>query len=303
MREQRSKQANKNLFWCLCVSISLYLGLFAFSVTAQEEPTEANKIKVANKFSYKLQKYTGFNFIIDFLAEGVIKTIVKLKTHADEVIVDLKPYSGWDLIRKKAKSLTIKANNLFVKDIPVEKFELTTRDPISLKKKRAVIPFGIDVILQIDINKITEVLNALPKWKKVFESLELPIPPFGTTQVEISNLNISISENAQILASALLKSRVNKASEPIKINFSGNLVLENKKLIVTALQSEIEDIFTKDSDTAKSFSEFLEDLINPVFDFHKYEKNGLTIEKVTLSFASNDLILQINSRLLPEQNE
>ena len=84
------------------------------------------------------------------------------------------------------------------------------------------------------------------------------------------------------------------------MQFTGNLALDGKKLIANNLETEIKDIFTKDSDIGIAFSEFLEDLINPIFNFGKYEKNGHTIDAVRLLFESNNIIFEIESRFLPE---
>ena len=295
-----------NLFFCLSLS------LFAFFVNMplkaqellQEQSIESQlEIPVANNFFYNLQKYTGLNFLFDFLTEKTMKTVIKLKTKASDISIDLQIYSAWDLLRKKAKSLAVKANELYVKDIPVESFELLTKDPIYFKKKKVVFPLRIDTKVRVDLNRISEILNSLPKWKKVFGELELPIPPFGSTKVTVTNVEIKINENGSIQSSLMLQSLVNPNSEPLEVQFTGNLVLREKKIIVDNLQSEVEGIFTKDSDIGMSFSKFLEDLINPIFNFHKYEKNGLTIYNVNLTFESSNLVLDINSRLVPKRND
>ena len=73
----------------------------------------------------------------------------------------------------------------------------------------------------------------------------------------------------------------------------------NERLIISDLESEVEDIFTKNSDMGKSFSKFLEDLINPIFNFHKYQKKSLTIDTVKLSYEPNVLIVDIKLKLMP----
>ena len=83
------------------------------------------------------------------------------------------------------------------------------------------------------------------------------------------------------------------------MSFVGRLELRDKKILVSDLQSEAEDIFTRESEIAQSFSDMLEDLINPILNFHKYEKNGLTIDLAYMSFENNNLILKMNLRLLP----
>ena len=283
-------------------SLFLFLLLLLISPSIAEElPSNINQIKIPlmEGFPYKLQKYSGFNFLIDFVAESALKVFIKIKTKAKKIYVDLEIYDGWDLIRKKAKYFNLKIEKFFVKGVPVEYFELRTNSPIYFRKNKVVLPLGIKTNLEVNLKNVNEVINNLPKWKEVFQDLELPIPPFGSTRIAIKDFNIEVNDNGLVQAQAIVTSLVNPKSDPIKIRFTGGLTLRNKKIVISNLESEIEDIFTKDSETGVSFSKFLEDLINPIFNFHKYEKNGLTIDTVDLSFKTNSLLLEINSRLLP----
>lgn len=304
---------NKRL---ICFILLLFLFNIQYAVSGIE-PVENNQetikvesinIKTASKPAYNIQKYTGFNFLIDYLAEGILKGSIKLKTHAKKISVDLRIYSGWDLLRKKAKSLDINADKLYLEDIPIENFSLITQDPIYFKKNKkkknqAVIPLGINSKLTINLDNITNILNSLPKWQKVFGELELPVPPFGYTKVKLSDLSINVSDDGLVKVSTLITSLENQDSEPINISFVGNLRLVEKAIVVNNLQSEMEEIFTKDSEMGMSFSTFLEDLINPIFDFSKYEKNNLLVESVKITFEKNNLMLDINLKLTPELEE
>jgi len=288
------------------ITLSVIINNIPVSIGAEElKEAELNNpqaaISITSDFLYNLQKYTGFNCFIDFLAETTIKALLKLKTRAKEVSVDLKLYSAFDLFKKKARYLKIRAEKLFVKGVPIKEFVLVTNDPISFKKKRVAVPLGISTSLKVDLQNITEVLNNLPKWKEVFKELDLPIPPFGYTKISVSDIKIMISETGLVEAETKIKSLVNPDSEPLNMKFKGNLALADKKIVINNLESEVEDIFTKDSDVGMSFSQFLEDLINPVFSFHKIERNGLTIDKINLSFDKDNVSLEINSRLLPKE--
>lgn len=111
---------------------------------------------------------------------------------------------------------------------------------------------------------------------------------------------MNINKSGKVYAKARISSLVSQNSEPLFVDINGDLVLQDKKIIVSNFKSNVGDIFTEDSDAGKEFSRFLEDLINPVFDFRKVEGNGLTIDNVSLSFGFNSLFLKIEGRLLPE---
>lgn len=250
---------------------------------------ELESIPTVGGVSYNIQKYTGFNFIVDHLAEITIKGIIKFKTRAKDVSVDLKIFSGWDLIRKKARSLKISADQLFVKDIPVNNFELFTDGPIYPR----VLPVNLTGKLNVSLDNL----------HTSFREIDFSIPPFGATKITLDDCKVSVDDNGYVQADAVFKSVINPDSEPLMMRFLGNLVLKDKKIIVDNLQSEAEGIFTKDSDIGMSFSEMLEDLINPLIDFRKYEKKGFTIDNVNLLFKSNNLLLEISGRLFLKENE
>ena len=291
------------------LSISLIIVLLCQPLSAQElvQNVETN-IPIAGKLSYNIQKYTGFNFLVHFLATKSIKGFIEIKTNAKDSIVDLKIYSGWDLIKKKAKSLYVNAEKLFIKDIPIEYFNFVVDGPIyfkknSLGKNQTAIPIDLIANIKVDLSNINEIINSLPKWKKVLGELDLPIPPFGYTKVSITDLEIKISEAGLVQIKSYVRSLLDPQSEPIKMSLSGALQLTEEKIILSDLKCELEDIFTSDSEIGKSFSLFLEELINPVFDFHKIERNGLTIDNVDLRFALNKLDIAVKGRWLPEENE
>ena len=278
---------------------------FIFSICtcnalAEDAEVVQNRCKSSGKISVNVQKYLGLNLITDFLSESLVKSAIKIKTQAERINVDLKIYSALDLILKKVKSLNINAEKLLVHDIPIEDIKISVNDPVCFRKKRVLSVVRVISSVKVDLSKVNEVINNLPKWKKIFSRLELPIPPFGETEISINNISIKIDENGRIDAFAEVRSIVNPESEPLELQFTGNLALDGKKLIANNLGTEIKDIFTKDSDIGIAFSKFLEDLINPIFNFGKYEKNGHTIDTVRLLFESNNIIFEIESRLLPE---
>lgn len=281
-----------------------------FSLNAQElrQEQEVNNIKqnipVVTGFLYGLQKYTGFNLFIDLLAETAVKAIVKLKTHAKKINCRLEIFSGWDLLNKKIKSFHMDVKDLYIKNIPLEYLEVDTLDPIyfrkNLKRKNKIVfPVNINSKVIINPNSVIEILDNMAKLNINAHEVELPLPPFGSTKVLLKDLMVQINENGFIQSMLSAVSVVNPESEPLRAVFTGNIVINDKKLIVSNLQCEIEDIFTKDSDVSMSFCDAVADLINPVINFHKYEKRGITIDNVDLTFPENKLALKINLMLSP----
>lgn len=282
------------------ISILIVFFICNFSVFAQNIETSQNNCKSSGKVSVNIQKYLGLNFITDLFGESLVKGVVKIKTHAERINVNLEIYSALDLILKKIKSFNVDAEKLLVEDIPVENIKLSINDPICIRKKRVLSTVRVYSLVRIDLSKVNEVINNLPKWEKVFSRLELPIPPFGDTEISINNISIKIDENGRIDAFAEVRSILKPESEPLELQFTGSLTTDGKKLVAKNIETKIKDIFTKDSDIGIAFSKFLEDLINPIFNFGKYERNGLTIDTVKLLFESNNIIFEIESRLLPE---
>lgn len=304
------------LVWFFLVFILVFelFYSFAFSQEIIEQEFKVEDIlqgdlKVSSGLTYNIQKYSGFNVLVDFIAESLIKAIFKLKTKAKNLNVDLGIYSGWNLIQKKAKSLKIEASELYLKDIPLSQFELTTFGPIYIKKfkvdskkeNRVVFPVPVNLRIKINFEEVNNVINNLPKWQSVLKEVSLPIPPFGYTEIQISDLKIDVSENGKVHVKAFLKSLAVPDSEVLELQFIGELGIENERIIVYNLESEVEDIFTKDSEMGRAFSKMLEDLINPIFKLNKYEKKGITISKASLFYEERALGLDLNLILMPPE--
>ena len=265
---------------------------------------------VSSGFGYSFQKYTGFNAVVDFLAEKIVQSIIKLETKAKDLDVNLEIYSGVNLLQKKAKALNIAASELLVKKIPVSYFNFQTLDPIYFKKvklksgkkrNRVVFPLRITSQIKVNLNDISDILNNLPKWKEVLGEVDLPVPPFGYTKIAVTNLKIDVNEAGLIYVSSSFKSLINEKSEPLNVDLRGKLILKDKKLLIENLQSEVKDIFADDTEIGKAFSDMLEDLINPVIKFTKYEKNGLKIDNIEMLFEQGKLGLNFSLTLHPLQ--
>lgn len=295
-------------YCCIVLFFSLFSPFFFLPSYAQDTLESQNQTipPTASKLSYTIQKYTGFNLIVDRVVESIIKILVKHKVHSRNVDIDLRIYSGLDLIQKKAEYLKLQASELSLEGIPIDYFSLETNSPIYFKKIKtnkkykniAQVPLNITTNIEINTSDINKALNEMPKWRKIFKDLDLPVPPFGTTKVELNNLDIMLDEHGLVRISSELKSLEDPQSEPLNLAFQGSLKIQNEKIIVDDLNCEVQDIFTKDSEIGKSFSVFLEDLINPIFNFHKYEKKGLTIKNVEMFFELNKLILRAKLKIL-----
>lgn len=266
--------------------------------------------KKSGKISYNIQKYTGLNFLSKKLAQLLIKATLKIKTKADNIDVNIKTYSTLDLLTKKAKSIEVKADELYVEGVPIKHFEINIGDPIYIKKTKSIqtgkkfyeagveIPFYSQI--SVDLREINEVINNLPKWKKKLNRVEMPIPPFGKTLVNITDLMVKIDDSGLSNVSTSIKSLEKPDSENLKVNFTGRLALEGKKILIKDLENEIEGFFDRNSDISKAFNEVLERLINPVVNFDKFERKGLKINTVDMKFENNNINLFFNGKIYPQ---
>ena len=302
----------RNFIFLGLISLIIYSSCSFVVIAAnnlQDNQNDEYTIPIIQGPLLKVQKYTGFNKFIDALTELIIKIIFKSKTKAKNVDVALDIYSGIDLILKKAKFLEVTANDLLLAGIPVDSFYLKAGSPIYFKKDKlqkkltAATPIDLTSEIIVNLDNVTEVLNRIPKWKKIFSKVEIPIPPFGATEVEVSDIKIYIDDNGLVNVKLMIKSLEDPSSEVLDLSFVGDLVIRDNKIIIDNIQTEIEEVFTKDSDLAKSFSSLLEDLINPVFDFNKYQKKGLKIVMIKKTFEKNKLYLNIDARLMPNDEQ
>ena len=268
----------------------------------------AQDIPVSGKVSYNIQKYSGFNWVVDNVAELIAGFVLKTKTKAKKVKVDIGIYSGLDLISKKARFIRVYANNLLIKKIPVDSFRLQTSEPVYLtkpgKKYRVKVPMDLSINFILDPSDLFFTISD-PKQSgndKLNNSLEidLPLPPLGSSKILIKDISFKISENGRIYSELKAFSKVNPEAGPLHVFVEGALVIRDKKLILEDLKSEIDDIFTKDSEVSISFCQALEELINPLINFNRYEKEGIKISKVEYMFKEKKLSFNLEANLLPK---
>lgn len=309
MNDSNNMQRNKLLIIIILCFIFNLSYLFCFSSNATND--EISCVKDENNFSYKIQQYTGFNFLINYLGEKTSEFYIKRKTHAKKTFIVLETYSGWDLLKKRLKGAKITAHDLSIKDIPISDFDFQTNGPICFKKTinkktwfAEEVPFKSNI--KIDLSLGSKLLLGTKLKKLTTESdndsleVELPVPPFGTTKVQIGNFDVMLLNCEEINITSNLKSVSNPDSAPIKVDFVGKVELENKELRVKGLKTSIEDIFTKDSELGRHFSKFIEDIINPIFSFKKLEKKGLKIDSVDMKCENNLLLLEIDGSFIPK---
>ncbi len=286
----------------ILVVLTVLINLAITTAFAQE----AVELKTASRTSYTIQKYTGFNFLVRKLYETSVKSYLKIKMRAQKSRIKISSFSGIDLLMKKAKKFTLNCENLRYKKIPLKALNIDVTGPIYIKrikegnkrKSRLLLPVSIKTKIIVDLNEINEVIKNLPKWKNLNTAIDLPLPPFGSTKIKVNDIDIMINNNGEVSVISAIESLENEKAdpEPIYLSFTGRIGLEEKKILIKDLKSSAKDIFTKDSDIGREFSKVLEDLINPVFNFAKYEKKGLTIESVNLNYEENNLILDINAK-------
>lgn len=273
-----------------------------------------NSLANENSFSYKIQKYSGFTLANKLLAEFISESYIRIKSKAKKVDIKIEPYSGVDLIRKKAKKITLKANEIRLKEIPIDSFYFETKNPITLgKDSRGKIwvqtPVNIKSICKIDLSDSETILDGFSEIKKVGKEkdstdieVELPLPPFGTTKLLIQDIDLKISLEGKANIIAYIRSAINPKEEPLKVEASGELVLDKKKIKIGNVKTSVQDIFTEDSEEGKQFSSFIEDLINPIFNFAKLEKKGITIDSVNLEFNKGYMIIKLDGLLNPRED-
>lgn len=271
-------------------------------ISAHEETFNTSK-----GFPLLVQKYSGFNLVTKFFFERALRVYLKHQTKAESIKVRVESYSGIDLINRKAKSIDITAKDLIVEDIPVKYLKFKTTSPLYLEKRKSkykvATPTYANIVVKVDLDKANQVINNLPKWRKLLDEIYLPIPPFGSAKIALSDLNINIDKEGNAKTNAVVKSLVNPESEDLKLDFSGRIVLSDKKIVVKDLQTEIDGLFTKESELSEAFNEVLEEIINPVIDFNKYQKKQLTIDNVKLDFGRNNLKLNFNLGIKPPRKK
>lgn len=252
------------------------------SGTKKAEPARDSKLRrmlppfpISGKISRTIQKYTGLNLLGEYIASRIARSVLT-KRLGGKVKVSIKTFSLTDLLAGKVKSVKCKLAGACIKGIRLGQITATTSQPVwlDLSNKRRVhlrSPVLVSIKAALSQKEVTEALNS-PRVANSFSRLNLDLPGLGSQQLHVIRPRVEFQKDVvKIEATVVTEGAPETSGVPMVI--SGRLKLEGEDHIV------LEDMKVTADDIIEpeKFAHFVEDLLNPLVDLRKLDRDDHAI--------------------------
>jgi hypothetical protein len=289
--------AIKALVLLIILSYSAFLP--AVSQSTGNKPPSSNTIPfpIANRFSVKVQRYTGINWLSELLASNLASLIVKLKV-GGKVRVAVKIYSFTDLLAGKIKSVKVSLSNSYYHGVPLGNVTFASTNPIWYRYfKSHKTQIGLQTPLLVQVNgSMTENLisKLLQDSRTPLKTAKLDLPGLGQQKVEFLEPQVNFREGKVHIVSTL----VTPGGAPgtgINVTITGTPYLSGNNVLVKDLVVSSTDIV----DSAE-FSKFVQDLVNPLVNLSRLDRRDHAFRLGNLSIDNNCMVFDGNLLVAPQ---
>ena len=187
--------------------------------------------------------------------------------------MQVKTYSFTDSLSGKFKSISIDQKDCSFKSIPLFDLHLQTNNPVQFrlfksgKNPRGVTaPVMVSVAGELDESSVSEALQS-PAVASRLNFLRLTLPGLGDQHLQVIEPKVKL-ENGKVHINTWLVTAGAVKDTGVSLDISARPVLEAERFILLKdMQVSSPDIM----DPAK-FSEFSQNLLNPLLDFGKFDR-------------------------------
>lgn len=243
----------------------ILLPLLAPAVHASEPVAGAN-FRIAGKTSRAIQKYSGATFLTDvFLSTGG-GIAARLILHGKPKL-KVRSYSFTDALSGKFRLVELQLKKCQWRGVPLPDVKLATTTPLHVRHNcKLLIPVMVSVTGSATEEMISSGLQK-PEVTSHLNFLRLDLPGLGEQHLQVLNPKIKLN-SGQILIDTDLITAGGAPDTGIKVAISARPVLKNERLILL----EGTKVFSKDIVEPDKFSQFAEDLLNPLIDFARLDR-------------------------------
>ena len=180
--------------WHHAIPISL-AALFIFGVAWADKPNNTNNnppFETSSGFSRFVQKATGFTWLTKTVAKQAAKKEISKYSDHERLKITIKPYSGTDLIKGKAKLVHIKAKNLVIEDTftirdVVVHSNSQTPPWVDLKTGKAKTDVDGDFMVRLTDEDINQAL-ASPDVAQALSDIRIKFGDTGEQHIHVANV-------------------------------------------------------------------------------------------------------------------
>lgn len=253
---------------------------------------------LSSKFSRRLQRYTGINWLTGVVASQAAGMVIQHKL-GGHVKVKVKTYSFTDLLAGKVKSLSIDVKEPKLSGVGLGEVSLKSTNPIWYayrKDKSGVRGLKCPVILMARANlSQKQIARALenPGVTSKLHGLKLDLPGLGEQQLEVMKPNVQIIDDQIKLQGTLVtKGGTVESGVPVTIVARPTLVGDSQ-IVLDKMTVDSPDIVEPEK-----FADFTSKLFNPVVDFARMDRRDHAFRLDSLKVSGKNGEVEGDGRLL-----
>jgi len=279
------------------------------SVSAAEEQAAElpPPFTVAGKMSHAVQKYSGLTFLANALTSALATAAVSSYVRG-AAGVKVRSYNASDLWQGEFRSIEIKLKRGKMHGVPIGSVRLRTTTPFKVsylpwRKTKRGLTTPVLVAVEGDISE--QLVSKALRSKSVSENLrflKLDLPGLGEQRLQILQPRVRVlGDKVEVKAHLITAGGAPDTGIDLVIN--GKPVLEKERFII------LKDIQIESSDIRdpSEFAVFVEELLNPLIDFgrmdretHAFRLTELSVKNDRVHFAGR---LLLAPRPKPKQAE
>lgn len=265
---------------------------------ADQEPAELPPpFGVAGKMSHAVQKFSGLTFLNNALSSAFAS--VALSTYVHGLAgVKVRSYNASDLWQGEFRTVEIKLKRGKMHGVPIGSVRLRTTTPFKVsylpwRKSKAGLTTPVLVAVEGDISE--QLVSRALRSKSVVENLrflKLDLPGLGEQRLRILEPRVDVlGDKVEVKAHLITAGGAPDTGIDLVIN--AKPVLEKERFII------LKDIQIGSADIREpgQFASFVEELLNPLIDFgrmdretHAFRLTELSVKNDRVHFAGRLLL-------------
>jgi hypothetical protein len=255
-----------------------------------------------NKLSSDLQSVFGVTAVTQFLAGQLLQFALKREL-GGQVLVKVRTWSLIDLLHGKIKSIEIKVKSGHYKAVPVGNIQIVSSTPIWLRYRKthdqgAGLRMAILLKVRANLNQ-DDIAKALSN-QSVLGSLrafKLDLPGLGEQQLTVLEPQVGLADDL-VTVKGTLVTVGSERDTGVQIAVSGKPQLEGDARV------SLKEIKVASTDIVEPerFAKFLEELINPLVNFQRFDKPNFAIRLDKLTLADGTVHTEGRVLIAPKLN-
>jgi hypothetical protein len=244
---------------------------------------------MGSSFSRGLQKATGITTVTQFVAGQVVQRVLQKKL-GGQVRVKVRTWSLTDLLSGKIKSMEIKLKSSQYKNVPMGKIVVTSDTPVWLRYRRENndraglrTPILLRMKAHLTQENVADAL-AVGRVASSLRALKLDLPGLGAQELQVLDPHVTMAEKL-ITVKATLVTKGAARDTGVDLTVTGKPELKgDDRIVLSNMAIECPDIVEP-----KKFAGFVEELLNPLVNFHHFDRRNFALRLDSLTLAEGGL--------------